>query len=96
MILLSSLSRSTSCWVAYFSNSFYFLAKTGSFCFKSIADEALSRADEGNNSVFESFSFLSVLVFIEVFAIIFCLLFYRCPSNFRSSSLLLHRNDEIR
>ena len=33
------------------------------------------RADEGNNSVFESFSILSVLVFIEVFAIIFCLLF---------------------
>ena len=32
------------------------------------------RADEGNNSVFESFSILSVLVFIEVFAIIFCLL----------------------
>ena len=33
------------------------------------------RADEGNNSVFESFSILSVLVFNEVFAIIFCLLF---------------------
>ena len=31
--------------------------------------------DAGNNSVFESFSILSVLVFIEVFAIIFCLLF---------------------
>ena len=29
-------SRSTSCWVIKFSNSFYFLAKTDSFCFNSI------------------------------------------------------------
>ena len=37
MILFSSLSRSTSCWVTNFSNSFYFLAKTDSLCFNSIA-----------------------------------------------------------
>ena len=42
--------RSTSCWVTNFSNSFYFLAKTNSFC----------------------------------------------PSDFRSSSLLLPRSDEVR
>ena len=35
--LIFSLSRSTSCWVIKFSNSFYFLAKTDSFCFNSIA-----------------------------------------------------------
>ena len=34
--LIFSLSRSTSCWVIKFSNSFYFLAKTDSFCFNSI------------------------------------------------------------
>ena len=33
------------------------------------------KADEGNNSVFESFSILSVLEFNKVFPIIFCLLF---------------------
>ena len=36
--LIFSLSRSssTSCWVIKFSNYFYFLAKTDSFCFNSI------------------------------------------------------------
>ena len=47
-----------------------FLTKLGT-----LAYSHYPRADEGNNSVFESFSILSVLVFIEVFAIIFCLLF---------------------
>ena len=36
MILFSSLSMPTSCWVTNFSNSFYFLAKMDSFCFNSI------------------------------------------------------------
>ena len=35
--LIFFTSRSTSCWVANFSNSFYFLAKTNSFCFNSFA-----------------------------------------------------------
>ena len=35
-LIFFSLSRSTSCWVIKFSNSFYFLAKTDSFCFNSI------------------------------------------------------------
>ena len=43
--------------------------------FKNKLNNNRNRAVEGNNSVFESFSILSVLVFIEVFAIIFCLLF---------------------
>ena len=37
IIIFSSLSTSTSYWVIKFSNSFYFLAKTDSFSFKSIA-----------------------------------------------------------
>ena len=46
-----------------------------SSCFCEIYISHKNKADEGNNSVFESFSILSVLVFIEVSAIIFCLLF---------------------